>query len=217
MLRGFGLEFLCGFEVGDVGEMDADGSFSQLPFELSDGFEERGGLDVTHGATDFGNHEVVVIFLAQKFDIAFDFIGDVRNYLYGFTEIVAAAFFVDNGFVDSSCGERVGLGGFDVGESLVVSQVEIGFHSVYGDITFTVFVGIECSGVDVDIGIELLNGDIVTPCLQELADGRGDDAFTQRGDHSARYEDILSFCHNIDVLIVIMHVWDDERHQGCLF
>ncbi len=39
------------------------------------------------------------------------------------------------------------------------------------------FVGVECTWVDVDVGVELLNGDLVATSLQQLANTGGDDAF----------------------------------------
>ena len=43
-------------------------------------------------------------------------------------------------------------------ESLIVSQVEVGFVSVYGYIALSVLVWIQSSRVDVDIRVKLLNG-----------------------------------------------------------
>ena len=57
-------------------------------------------------------------------------------------------------------------------------------------------VRIERSGVDVDVRVELLNGNVVPSCLEEFANRRGDNAFAQLRNHSTRYENILSLCHN---------------------
>ena len=41
-------------------------------------------------------------------------------------------------------------------------QVQIRFGSIVSDITFTMFIGIERTGINVDIRVELLNGDFKT-------------------------------------------------------
>ena len=37
-------------------------------------------------------------------------------------------------------------------------------------------IGIERAGVDIDVGVKLLNGDSITPCLQQFAYACSDDA-----------------------------------------
>ena len=54
-----------------------------------------------HRTADFRNHEIVFVLLAQIEHVALNFVGDVRNNLNGFAQIVAAAFFVDNALVDA--------------------------------------------------------------------------------------------------------------------
>ena len=56
----------------------------------------------------------------------------------------------------------------DAEETFVVTEVEVGLRAVFGDVAFPVLVGIERSGVDVDVGIEFLDGDSEAPGLQEF-------------------------------------------------
>ena len=100
--------------------------------------------------------------------------------MYCLAEIVASSFLVNDSLVYSSCGERVGACGLYTGESFVVSEVEVCLHSVDCDITLSVFVGIECSGVDIDVRVKLLDGDVVTPCLQQFSYRGRDDSFAER-------------------------------------
>ena len=58
VLGGFGLQFVCRFQIGHIGEMHAHGVLAQLPAQLSDGFHEGGTLDVADGAAHFGDDEV---------------------------------------------------------------------------------------------------------------------------------------------------------------
>ena len=69
---------------------------------MSHGFKEGERFDVADYAADFGDDEVEVAGVAEGFDGAFDFVGDVGDDLDGFAEVVAAAFFVDDALVYAS-------------------------------------------------------------------------------------------------------------------
>ena len=93
------------------------------------------------------------------------------NNLNGLSQIVATAFLVDNALVDATGCNVVGFGCLDSQEAFIVSQVKIGFMAVYGHIAFSMLIRIQCSRVDVDIRVKLLDGYIVTSCLQQFTDG----------------------------------------------
>ena len=46
-----------------------------------------------------------------------------------------------------------------------------GLRAVLRHIAFAVFIGVECTRVDVDVRVKLLDGYLVTSCLQQLTDG----------------------------------------------
>ena len=50
-----------------------------------------------------------------------------------------------------------------------MSQIKIGFHAVNGNITLAVLIRIERARIYIDIGVKLLNGDIVASGLQEFS------------------------------------------------
>ncbi len=137
--------------------MYAEGVLAELPFELAHRFEKRCGLYVADGAPYLGDDEVVFSGEAEALDVSLDFVGDVRHDLDCLAEIVAPSLLVDDRLIDAAGGEVVGAGGLDVGESFVVTQVQVCLMAVYGDVTFTVLVGVEGAGVDVDVGVELLD------------------------------------------------------------
>ena len=177
VLGGFGLEFVGCAEIGNVGEVYAHGVATEFPFELSDGFEEGRALDVADGAADFGDDEVVLARFAEVLHALLDFVGDVGDDLNGLAEVVAAALLVDDGFVDAARGHAVLAGGLYAREAFVVAEVEVGLHAIYGDVAFAVLVGIERAGVDIDIGVKLLDGNLVAACLQQFTDRGRNDAF----------------------------------------
>ena len=165
----FGLQFAGCFQIGYVCKMNAHGVASHFPFHLTYGLKVRHAFDVTDGSADFGYDEVVVILLAEHLHVAFYFICNVWYHLYCLAQIIAAALLVYYSFVDASRGERVGLGGLYAGEALVMTEVEVGLHAVHRNVAFTVLVWVECSRVDVDVRVKLLNGDVISPCLKQLS------------------------------------------------
>ena len=50
-----------------------------------------------------------------------------------------------------------------------MAEVEVGLHAIIGHVAFAVFVRIERAWVDIDVGVELLNGDAVAACLKDFA------------------------------------------------
>ena len=171
--------------TGDFVFLDDDGAVMKRGADIEDGLKELWGdrrIDVDATLLDDGWDLILiekVIFLHE---------GDEATTLHHRH--------IDDGFVDASRGQRVGFGCLNAGKPLVVSQVQIGLHPIDGDIALAVFVGIECARVDVDVWVELLDGDVVASGLQELTDRRRDDAFSQRGNHAACHEDILCLCHD---------------------
>ena len=89
----------------------------------------------------------------------------MRHHLYGLAKIVATALAVNHGLVDASRGNRVLACGVYTRKAFVVSQIQIGFHTVGRHVAFTMLVGIQRARIDVDIGVELLNGDFETTGL----------------------------------------------------
>jgi hypothetical protein len=79
----------------------------------------------------------------------FDFIGDVRNHLNGFTEIIAAPFLLDNGFVNAACSEVVFARQLGVRVTLVMAKVQVGLGAIVGYIDFAMLVRTHGSRIDI--------------------------------------------------------------------
>ena len=114
----------------------------------------------------------------------------MRDHLDGGAEIVAAPLLLDDGLVDLAGGDVVGPGGLDAGEPLVVAQVEVGLGPVVGDEDLAVLVGAHRPRIDVQIGVELAQADLVAARLQQRAERGGRETFSQGGDHAAGDEDV---------------------------
>ena len=191
MLCGLGLQFVGGFEVRYIGEMHAEGAVAEFPFQLTDSFQERCCFDVADGAADFLDDKVDIVVVQNA---AFDLVSDVGYHLDGLTEVVAMAFFVDDGLIDLARGHRVGLCSADAREAFVVAEVEVGLRAVNGHIAFAVLVGVQRPRIDIDVGIDFLDGDGIAAGLQQFADTGRNNAFSKGGDHASRNEYVA--CHS---------------------
>jgi len=110
-------------------------------------------LDVAHRTADLGDDHVVFLGLRQQLNAAFDLVGDVGNDLHGLAQVLALALLLDDALVDTARRDVVGLRRGLVREALVVPQVEVRLGAVLGDVALAVLVGVERSGVYVDVGV----------------------------------------------------------------
>ena len=122
-----------------------------------------------------------------------DFVGDVRNHLHGFAEIIAAAFVVENGLVNLAAGQVVEAGELDVGEPLVMAEVEIGFRAVIQHVNFAVLIRAHRAGIDVEVGIELLQRDFEPAILEQRAERRPPSALCPGNSPRRRLRKCISF------------------------
>ena len=89
----------------------------------------------------------------------------MRHDLDCLSQIVAVALAVNDRLVDASRRYTVVLCGAYACEPFVVTQVEVGLKAVLRDVAFTVFVGVQRTWIDVDVRVELLDGDLKTASL----------------------------------------------------
>ena len=159
VLGGLGLQLAGGGDVGHQRHVHEERVLAaQLLPHLADGFHKGQRLDVADRAADLHDGEVDV--LRHLLHRTLDFVGDVRNDLDGLAQIVAAALLGDDGFVDAAGGPVIVAGQLAVGEALVVPEVEVGLGAVIGDEDLAVLERRHGAGVDVQIGIELLQRDL---------------------------------------------------------
>ena len=109
-----------------------------------------------------------------------DRVGDVRDDLDGRAEIIAAPFLGDDVAVDAAGGDIVRLLRRNAGEALVMAKVEVGLGAVVGHVDFAVLIGRHRPRIDVQIGIELADSDLVAARLEERPEGRGEKTFPKR-------------------------------------
>src|ERR1700726_2580750 len=111
--------------------MNVDGVVArQVVLDLADRLEERQPLDIADGAADLAQHEIELVIAVE--DEILDRVGDVRDYLDGGAEIIAAPLLGEDVLIDAPGGDVVGLGGGASGEALVMPEVEVGLGAIIG-------------------------------------------------------------------------------------
>jgi hypothetical protein len=70
-----------------------------------------------------------------------------------------------------------------------VAQVEVGFCAVVGDKHLTVLQRRHGAGIDVEVGVELDEGDCQAPRFQDRSERGGGDSLAQGRHHTAGDED----------------------------
>ena len=128
---------------------------------------------------------------ASDDDAVLDLVGDVRDHLHRLTEVRAVALLGEHRLVDRA-GGRVALAvERHVDEALVVPEVEVGLAAVVGDEHLSVLERVHRPGVDVDVGVELLQRDPQAPALQQPPERRCREPLAQARCHSTGHEDVL--------------------------
>ena len=169
VLCGLGFQLLGGFEIGDKGQMNAHTVFfGQLPLQLAHRLDEGLRFHIADRAADLREDDVVLARAAQQQHPALDFVGDVGHDLDGLAQVGAFALLGDHGVVDLAGGHIVGLGSVHTQEALVVPEIQVGLRAVFRDVAFSVLIGVERAGIDVDVGVEFLDRDAQSSRFQEF-------------------------------------------------
>ena len=70
-------------------------------------------------------------------------------------------------------------------------EVKVSFGTIIRHKTFPVLVWIERSGINVDVGVEFLDGHFHPYCMQELGQRRADDSLAKTGGNPTCDENIF--------------------------
>ena len=179
VLGGLGLLLPRRADVGHQGEVDvADVVAPDVLAELPDGLQEGEDLDVAHRAADLGDDDVDLV-AGQAQDALFDLVGDVGDDLDGVAQVVAPPLLGQHRRVDRPGGRRRVAMEVLVDEALVVAEVEVGLTPVLGDEHLAVLRRVHGAGIDVDVGVELLEGDPQAPALEQSTQRRSGEALAQ--------------------------------------
>ena len=122
-------------------------------FNLTDSFEEGQAFDVANSAANFSNYEISIVFTTCTPDAFFNFIGYVRNNLYGTTAIFATTIFVQNSNIDFASGAARSFRQVNISKAFIVTQVQVSFCTIIGYENFAVLQGIHISRINVKIRV----------------------------------------------------------------
>ena len=123
---------------------------------------------------------------------AFDLVGHVGDDLDGLAQVLALALLPDDGLVNAAGRPVVRPGRPRRRKSFIMAKIQVGLGPVVRHIDLAVLERAHRSRIHVEIGIELLNRDLVAVAFQEHADGSGRDPLAQSRNDAARHEDVLS-------------------------
>ena len=159
---------------------------------LANRFKERQRFDIPNGSADFDQNNIMTFTAFQN--ALFNGIRDVRYDLNGRTQIVTTAFFTQNVGVDTTGGEVVTAAHFGADETLIVTQVQVGFSAVFGNEHFPVLDRAHSTWIDVDVRIQFHHGHIEATGFKNGCEGGCGNAFSQRGYDPAGHKNIVR-CH----------------------
>lgn len=145
-----------------------------FPLKLADGLDEGLPLDIADRSADLCDDHVYVLPDAVYFFL--DLVRDVRYDLHGAAVVAAIALAPEDAEVHLPGGDGGIAGEVFIDKALVVAQVEVGFRAILGDEDFAVLIGVHGAGVDVEIGVEFLDGHRIAARLQKPAQRGGGDA-----------------------------------------
>jgi hypothetical protein len=182
VLRRLGLQLTGGADVRQERYVNERAVVAaDLVAELADGFQERQRLDVTDGPADLHYEQVGPAGHRESLYTALDLIGDVRDDLDGLAQELAPTFLGDDCLVDAAGGGVRAAVEILVGEPLVVAQIQVGLRAVVEHEDLAVLERVHRARVDVDVRIELLDGDAEAVSLEEAAERGGGDSLPEAG------------------------------------
>ncbi len=112
------------------------------------------------------------------------------DHLNGRAQIFPAPFAIDNFLIDLTGGHIIALGGGNAGKAFIMTKIKIGLSPIIGDKNFAVLIGTHRAGIDIEIGVQLTQSNLIPTSLKECTESCGCNAFAEGGNHAAGYENI---------------------------
>ena len=164
----FRFQFAGSREIWYICKVYAKSISAKFPFKLAYALKVRKTLYVAHRSAYLGYDKVIVVLLSQQLYITLYLVRDMRYHLYCLSEIISAPLLVYHRLVYASGCYVVCLGCLYTRKTLVVSEVEVCLMPVHRHITLSMLIRVQRSRIDVDVWVEFLYCDVISPCLKEL-------------------------------------------------
>ena len=192
VLGGLGLQLSRRGEVGKEGDMNIKDILpSHVAPHLADGLKEGEPLDVAHRAPHLDNNHARLALTGHLAETALYLIGNMRHHLNGAAQKIPPPLLGDDRAVNLPCGHAGGSGKVGIDEAFVVTQVKVGFLPILGDEDLTMLIGRHRPRIDINVWIQLLNGDRDVAALQDPPYRGDSDALPHRANYAAGHKDIL--------------------------
>ena len=154
--------------------------------ELTRRLQKRQRFDIADRAADFRDDHIRRVLAEGNLQHApLNLVGDMRNDLNRRAQIFALAFAGDDRVIHASAGDVCRLRQILVDEAFIVSQIQIGFRAVVGNEHFAMLIGVHRAGIDVDIRIKLLDGNLQSTALEQPSQRCRRNALAQRRNDAA--------------------------------
>src|SRR5258706_4221189 len=166
-MRRFGLQSPRRFDERHISYMQEKRvAESHVQGKFPDRLEEGQTLDIPRGPPNLSDNHIGFGSLGNLMDAILNFIRHMRDHLHGFAEIIAATLFIQNGLVNLAARQIVEPSELGLRETLVVTEIQIGFRAVIEDINFSMLKGTHGPRIDIEIRVELLQGNFEPAILE---------------------------------------------------
>ena len=196
VLGRLGLVLIRAGNVGHQHDMDVAAVFKALfQPDLTDGLQEGLALNVAGRAADLGDDNISLGAFGKVVDVALDLVGDVGDDLHGLAQIGTLTLLVQDIPVDLAGGQVGVFVQVFIGKALIMAKVEVGLGAVIRHKDLAVLQGAHRARVHIDIGVQLLAGNLQPARFKQPPQTGRRDALAQTGDNAAGHKNILR-CHN---------------------
>jgi len=158
---------------------------------LADGLKEGESLDVAHRAPHVDNNPARLALPRHLAATPLYLIGDMRHHLDGATEKHTLPLLSDDGTINLPGGHTGGSGKIGIDEAFVMTQVEVSFSTILGNVDLAMLIRRHRTWIDIDVRVQFLNGDRDITTLQNLPYGCGSDTLPYRANYTTSYKYIL--------------------------
>ena len=180
MLCWLRLQLTGSFQIWYICQVYAYCITSQFPAQLPDCLHKRSTFNVADSTAHFCDDKVQILALTVLAKHAtLNLVRYVRHHLYGLAQIVPVALAIYYRFIYTSCRYRVMTRSTYACKTLVVSQIQIRFHTIHRHVTLSVLVRIQGTRIYIDIWVKLLYRNLVSTCLQQFTYASRNDTLTQ--------------------------------------
>jgi hypothetical protein len=166
---------------------------SQLAHRLNEGR----ALNISYGTAQLDDAHIRCLVRVVDRDACnalnpvLDRVCEVGDNLHSTSKVITATLAFNDVLVDLASRNVVLTRQSDVEVALVVSEIEIDLTAIVQDEDFTVLRRCHSSGINVHVRIDLDARNLETNGLEQQSGGRGNDALSNAGDDSSRYQNIL--------------------------